>query len=140
MAIVFTALRVLLGVLFAVAGAVKLTDQLSEDIHSQMQSHFVEFSSVFPLRIVGVELEPELYMLITGWVELVGGVLLAFGPRLLQEISNLVLSVLMMVVIFTLLKLQQPLPACCVPAVFLLVLLLLAIRGRGGAGAKHKSQ
>ncbi|XP_061106802.1 transmembrane protein 35B-like [Conger conger] len=138
MALVFTALRVLLGVVFAVAGAVKLTDKISEDIYAQMRSQFVDLSSVFPLRIVGVEVEPDEYLMVTGWVELVGGVLLAFGPRLLQEISNLVLSVVMMVAIFSLLKLKEPLFMCCVPAVFLGLLLLLAIRGRG-PGAKSKS-
>ncbi|KAG5855870.1 hypothetical protein ANANG_G00001260 [Anguilla anguilla] len=103
MALVFTALRVLLGVAFALSGAVKLTDQISEETHAHMSSQFVQFASVFPLRVVGVEVDPVQYLALTGWLELVCGVLLAFGPRLLQEISNLVLSVVMMVAIFTLL-------------------------------------
>ncbi|XP_064162647.1 transmembrane protein 35B-like [Anguilla rostrata] len=140
MALVFTALRVLLGVTFALSGALKLTDQISEDTHAHMRSQFVQFASVFPLRVVGVEVDPVQYLALTGWLELVCGVLLAFGPRLLQEISNLVLSVVMMVAIFTLLKLQEPLYMCCPAAVFLGLLLLLAIRGRGGPGAKSKRQ
>ncbi|XP_035250113.1 transmembrane protein 35B-like [Anguilla anguilla] len=140
MALVFTALRVLLGVAFALSGAVKLTDQISEETHAHMSSQFVQFASVFPLRVVGVEVDPVQYLALTGWLELVCGVLLAFGPRLLQEISNLVLSVVMMVAIFTLLKLQEPLYMCCPAAVFLGLLLLLAIRGRGGPGAKSKRQ
>ncbi|KAI1895000.1 hypothetical protein AGOR_G00101520 [Albula goreensis] len=140
MALVFTALRVLLGVVFALAGAVKLTDKISADVYSLMRSQFVEFSSVFPLRIVGVEPDPAQYLVATGWVELVCGVLLAFGPRILQEISNLVLSIVMMVAIFTLLKLQEPLYMCCPAAVFLGLLLLLAIRGRSGPPAKSKTK
>ncbi|KAJ8333267.1 hypothetical protein SKAU_G00421630 [Synaphobranchus kaupii] len=138
MAFVFTALRVLLGLVFALTGAVKLTDKISEDLYEQMRALFVDFSSVFPLRIVGVEPDPVQYLTATGWLELVGGILLAFGPRLLQEISNLVLSVIMMVAIFTLLKLQEPLYMCCPAAVVLGLLLLLAIRGRGPA-AKRKT-
>ncbi|XP_036397442.1 transmembrane protein 35B-like [Megalops cyprinoides] len=140
MALVYTLLRVLLGLAFALAGAVKLTDLISEDIYAQMRSQFVQFASVFPLRVVGVELDPVQYLTVTGWIELVSGLLLAFGPRILQEISNLVLSVVMMVAIFTLLKLQEPLFMCCPPAVFLGLLLLLAIRERGGYRTKSKTQ
>nr|XP_023657828.1 transmembrane protein 35B isoform X2 [Paramormyrops kingsleyae] len=96
MALVFTLLRILLGLLFVLAGVVKLTDKISEDIYMHMRAQFVEFSAVFPLRIVGLHLEPEQYLIVTGWLELVAGALLAFGPRILQEISNLVLSVVMM--------------------------------------------
>ncbi|XP_048860711.1 transmembrane protein 35B-like [Brienomyrus brachyistius] len=137
MALVFTLLRVLLGLLFVLAGAVKLTDKISEDIYMHMRTQFVEFSAVFPLRIVGLHLEPEQYLIVIGWLELVAGALLAFGPRILQEISNLVLSVVMMVAVFTLLKLQQPLYTCCPAAVFLGLLLLLAVRGCGTKSKIH---
>ncbi|KAJ8398029.1 hypothetical protein AAFF_G00431060 [Aldrovandia affinis] len=119
---------------------VKLTDKISEDVYVQLRSQFVEFSSVFPLRIVGMHPDPVLYLTVTGWVELVAGLLLAFGPRILQEISNLVLSVLMMVTIFTLLKLQEPLYMCCPATVFLGLLLLLAIRGHGSGTPRAKSK
>ncbi|KAG7465899.1 hypothetical protein MATL_G00159120 [Megalops atlanticus] len=111
MALVYTLLRVLLGLAFAfaLAGAVKLTDLVSEDIYAQMRARFVQFASVFPLR------NPT-------------------GDH------NLVLSVVMMVAIFTLLKLHEPLFMCCPPAVFLGLLLLLAIRERGGYRTKSKTQ
>ncbi|KAL4624097.1 hypothetical protein GN956_G18894 [Arapaima gigas] len=137
MALIYSSVRVVLGLLFAALGAVKLTDGISEELHGHMHSEFVRFSSVFPLRIVGLHLEPELYLAITGWIELVAGLLLAFGPRILQEICNLILSVVMMVAIFTLLKLKEPLVTCCPAAVFLGLLLLLAFRG---CGPKSKTQ
>ncbi|KPP61681.1 hypothetical protein Z043_120198 [Scleropages formosus] len=137
MALIYSSLRVLLGLLFAAAGAVKLTDRISEEVYGHMRSKFVLFSSVFPLRIMGLQPDPELYLALTGWTELVAGLLLAFGPRILQEISNLVLSVVMMVAIFTLLKLKEPLLTCCLAALFLGLLLLLAIQGRG---SKSKTQ
>ncbi|MBN3305891.1 TM35B protein, partial [Amia calva] len=92
---------------------------------------FVQFAEVFPLRVVGVEVEPALYQQVAGWVELVAGLLLALGPRRLQELSNFILSIVMMVALFTLLKLQQPLAMCCPAALCLGLLLLLNFRGRG---------
>lgn len=39
--------------------------------------------------------EPGGYLAAVGWVEVTAGLLLAFGPQLLQEISNFILSVVM---------------------------------------------
>lgn len=39
--------------------------------------------------------EPGRYLAAVGWVEVMAGLLLAFGPQLLQEISNFILSVVM---------------------------------------------
>lgn len=39
--------------------------------------------------------EPGGYLTAVGWVEVTAGLLLAFGPQLLQEISNFILSVVM---------------------------------------------
>uniref|UniRef100_A0A8D0ENC0 Transmembrane protein 35B n=1 Tax=Strix occidentalis caurina TaxID=311401 RepID=A0A8D0ENC0_STROC len=95
MAAAFTALRVLLGLFFLLTGAVKLSDQLSADLHRHMKSQFVRFAEVFPLAEFGFVPEPGRYLAVVGWVEVVAGLLLAFGPQLLQEISNFVLSVVM---------------------------------------------
>uniref|UniRef100_A0A8C5RXU6 Transmembrane protein 35B n=1 Tax=Laticauda laticaudata TaxID=8630 RepID=A0A8C5RXU6_LATLA len=95
------------------------------------KTNFVQFADVFPLKEFGYKPEPGLYMEIVGWMELIGGCLLAFGPQLLQEISNFVLTVIMIGAIYTLLVLKEPF-AMCVPAtVSLGLLLLLNIRGRG---------
>lgn len=55
----------------------------------------MRFAKVFPLKEFGFSPEPGRYLEVVGWVEAVAGLLLAFGPQLLQEISNFVLSVVM---------------------------------------------
>ena len=59
------------------------------------QSQFVRYAEVFPLKELGFTPEPGWYLEVVGWVEAVAGLLLAFGPQLLQEISNFILSVIM---------------------------------------------
>lgn len=59
------------------------------------KSQFVQFADVFPLKDFGFKPDPYQYLQAVGWIELVAGILLAFGPRILQEISNLVLCVIM---------------------------------------------
>uniref|UniRef100_A0A8B9M4A0 Transmembrane protein 35B n=1 Tax=Accipiter nisus TaxID=211598 RepID=A0A8B9M4A0_9AVES len=129
MAAAFTALRVLLGLFFLLTGALKLSDQLSAELHRHMVSAFVRFADVFPLKEFGFVPEPQLYLEVVGWVEVVTGLLLAFGPQLLQEISNFILSVIMIGAIYTLLVLREPLAMCAPATLCLGLLLLLNIRG-----------
>ncbi|XP_074782429.1 transmembrane protein 35B isoform X1 [Athene noctua] len=131
MAAAFTALRVLLGLFFLLTGAAKLSEQLSADLHRHMQSQFVRFAEVFPLADFGFVPEPGRYLAVVGWVEVVAGLLLAVGPQLLQEISNFVLSVVMIGAIYTLLVLREPLAMCAPATLCLGLLLLLNIRGHG---------
>ncbi|XP_068773445.1 transmembrane protein 35B isoform X1 [Struthio camelus] len=137
MAAVFTALRVLLGLFFLLTGAAKLSDRLSADLHRHMQSQFVRFADVFPLKDFGYKPEPGRYLEAVGWVEAAAGLLLAVGPQLLQEISNFVLSIVMIGAIYTLLALKEPVAMCAPATVCLGLLLLLNIRGRA-APAKPK--
>lgn len=60
------------------------------------QAQFVRFAEVFPLKDFGFAPDPDPYLAAVGWVEAVAGLLLAVGPQLLQEISNFVLSIVMM--------------------------------------------
>ncbi|XP_053942341.1 transmembrane protein 35B [Cuculus canorus] len=129
MAAPFTALRVLLGLFFVLAGAGKLSELLSAELHRHMKSEFVRFAEVFPLKQFGFAPEPGRYLEVVGWVEALAGLLLAFGPQLLQEISNFILSVIMIGAIYTLLVLQEPLAMCAPATLCLGLLLLLNIRG-----------
>ncbi|NXF31242.1 TM35B protein, partial [Nyctibius bracteatus] len=129
MAAAFTALRVLLGLFFVLTGCAKLSEQLLADLQRHMQSEFVRFAEVFPLKEFGFVPEPGRYQQVVGWVEVVAGLLLAFGPQLLQEISNFVLSVIMIGAIYTLLALREPLAMCAPATLCLGLLLLLNIRG-----------
>uniref|UniRef100_A0A8B9DER7 Transmembrane protein 35B n=1 Tax=Anser cygnoides TaxID=8845 RepID=A0A8B9DER7_ANSCY len=101
------------------------------------QAQFVRFAEVFPLKDFGFAPEPDPYLAAVGWVEAVAGLLLAVGPQLLQEISNFVLSIVMMGAIYTLLVLREPLAMCAPATLCLGLLLLLNIRGHG-APAKPK--
>ncbi|NXS59761.1 TM35B protein, partial [Brachypteracias leptosomus] len=133
MAAAFTALRVFLGLFFLLTGLAKLSELLSAELHRHMKSEFVRFAEVFPLKEFGFAPEPGQYLLVVGWVEVVAGLLLAFGPQLLQEISNFVLSIIMIGAIYTLLVLREPLAMCAPATLCLGLLLLLNIRGHGAA-------
>ncbi|XP_063810488.1 transmembrane protein 35B [Pseudophryne corroboree] len=131
MAFVYTAIRVLLGLFFALSGVIKLTDQISAEVYQTMKSKFVHYADVFPLKDFGFKPDPDQYMLAVGWVELVAGILLAVGPQILQEISNFVLSIIMIGAIYTILVLNEPVAMCAPATISLGLLLLLNIRGRG---------
>ncbi|NXH14641.1 TM35B protein, partial [Bucco capensis] len=131
MAAAFRALRVLLGLFFLLTGTVKVSEQLWADLHRHMKSQFVRFAEVFPLKQFGLAPEGGQYLAVVGWVEVVAGLLLAFGPQLLQEISNFILSVIMIGAIYTLLVLREPLAMCAPATLCLGLLLLLNIRGHG---------
>ncbi|XP_030074658.1 transmembrane protein 35B [Microcaecilia unicolor] len=132
MAFVLRIVRWGLGLFFLLTGAVKLSDHISAELHRQMQSQFVQFAEVFPLKEFGYRPEPEQYLTVVGWIEAVAGVLLAVGPQLLQEISNFTLTVIMIGDIYTLLVLKEPLTMYTPATVCLGLLLLLNIGGREG--------
>ncbi|XP_010643587.1 transmembrane protein 35B [Fukomys damarensis] len=85
---------------------------------------FVQFAEVFPLKLFGYRPDPMNYQTTVGWLELLAGLLLAVGPPMLQEISNLFLTLLMMGAIFTLACLKESL-STCIPAIMFLGLLRL---------------
>uniref|UniRef100_A0A2K6F0Y6 Transmembrane protein 35B n=2 Tax=Propithecus coquereli TaxID=379532 RepID=A0A2K6F0Y6_PROCO len=124
MALLLSALRVLLGGFFALTGAAKLSEQLSAPASEQMKALFVQFAEVFPLKAFGYQPDPVSYQTAVGWLELLAGLLLVMGPPMLQEISNLCLTLLMMGAIFTLMSLKESL-STCVPAIVCLGFLLL---------------
>uniref|UniRef100_A0A8C5KD54 Transmembrane protein 35B n=1 Tax=Jaculus jaculus TaxID=51337 RepID=A0A8C5KD54_JACJA len=117
------ALRVLLGGFFALAGAAKLSP-ISAPASEQMKALFVQFAEVFPLKLFGYQPDPMNYQTAVGWLELLAGLLLLVGPPMLQEMSNLLLTLLMMGAIFTLAALKESL-STCIPAIVCLGLLLL---------------
>ncbi|XP_014719507.3 transmembrane protein 35B isoform X2 [Equus asinus] len=105
MALPLAALRVLLGGFFALTGAAKLSEQLSPPTSERMP-------------------DPESYQVAVGWLELLAGLLLVLGPPVLQDVSNLLLTLLMMGALFTLVSLKESLNTC-IPAIVCLGLLLL---------------
>ncbi|XP_038614121.1 transmembrane protein 35B [Tachyglossus aculeatus] len=140
MALALAVLRVLLGLFFALTGAAKLTEHLSAHVYAQMKAQFVQFADVFPLKDLGYQPDPGQYLQAVGWIELVAGFLLAFGPQLLREISNFVLTLVMIGAIYTLLVLKEPVATCAPAALCLGLLLLLNIRSRETRPHKDKYQ
>ncbi|XP_034358854.1 transmembrane protein 35B [Arvicanthis niloticus] len=116
-------LRVLLGVFFALTGAAKLF-QVSAPVSQQMKDLFKQFAEVCPLKVFGYQPDPINYQTAVGWLELLAGLLLIVGPPVLQEISNMLLILLMMGAVFTLVLLKES-PSTYIPAVVCLGLLLL---------------
>ncbi|XP_034875039.1 transmembrane protein 35B isoform X2 [Mirounga angustirostris] len=118
MALGLRALRVLLGGFFALTGAAKLSEQISAPASQQM------FAEVFPLKVFGYQPDPMNYQEAVGWLELLAGLLLVLGPPMLREISNLLLTLLMMGAIFTLASLKES-PNTYIPPIICLGLLQL---------------
>ena len=56
----------------------------------------MQFAEVFPLKVFGYQPDPMSYQVAVGWLELLAGLLLVLGPPMLQEMSNLILTLLMM--------------------------------------------
>lgn len=56
----------------------------------------MQFAEVFPLKVFGYQPDPMNYQEAVGWLELLAGLLLVLGPPMLREISNLLLTLLMM--------------------------------------------
>ncbi|XP_062889695.1 transmembrane protein 35B-like isoform X1 [Mobula hypostoma] len=131
MALMFVSLRLVVGFLFVFTGMIKVTDRISPELYAEGLGEFVKFADVFPLKRFGISIEPLTFLTAVGWIELVGGLLLAVGPRILQEISDVVLSVIMIGAIYSLLMLKKPLYMCIPAAVCLgILLVLLYVWGR----------
>ncbi|XP_006888734.1 PREDICTED: uncharacterized protein LOC102843403 [Elephantulus edwardii] len=124
MACFLDALRVLFGGFFVLTGAAKLSEQISAPVSQQMKPLFVQFAEVFPLKVVGYQPDPMSCQLTVGWLELLSGLLLILGSPILQEISNFLLTLLMIGAIFTLLALNESL-STYIPAVICLKLVYL---------------
>ncbi|XP_048355143.1 transmembrane protein 35B isoform X1 [Sphaerodactylus townsendi] len=116
---------------------IRITHACMQQKGSTEKSQFVQFADVFPLKEFGYKPEPGQYLQVVGWTEVVAGLLLAFGPQLLQELSNFVLTIIMIGAIYTLLVLKEPIAMCAPATVCLGLLLLLNIR-RSREYAKSK--
>ncbi|OBS60258.1 hypothetical protein A6R68_08615 [Neotoma lepida] len=123
MALVLGALRLLLGVFFALTGAAKLL-HVSAPVSQQMRALFEQFAEVFPLKLFGYQPDPINYQTAVGWLELLAGLLLVVGPPVLQEISTLLLILLMMGALFNLMVLKESLRTY-IPTIVCLELLVV---------------
>ncbi|XP_051892382.1 transmembrane protein 35B-like isoform X1 [Pristis pectinata] len=132
-------LQLVVGCLFVFTGTMKVTDRISSELYAEGLEEFVKFTEVLPLKKFGLHVEPIVFLTAVGWIELVGGLLLILGPRILQEVSNIVLSIIMMGAIYSLLMLKKPL-YMCIPATICLGILLLLLYVWGRDRKKQKDE
>ncbi|CAH1237924.1 transmembrane protein 35B-like isoform X2 [Branchiostoma lanceolatum] len=116
-----------LGLVFALSGCCKLFPFIP--VHPFMKDEFVKFSTVFPLKPLGVVPNPTLYMYAVGVVEFGAGVMLGMGSPDQQVASAVVLLGVMVGAIQTLLSLGRATTECIPAAVCLSLLGLFLFQG-----------
>jgi len=117
-AVIKSSITGLLVFAFCTAGIVKITDKMAPEVHKQMKRDFVELAKVHPMKVwFGRDVNPQLYCMLTGYIEVICGLLLYAGPRSLKLASTAVLLILMVVVMQGLYWLGKPAvmftPAAC---------------------------
>jgi len=124
----------LLGILFVLAGTVKLTGLLSLPTHNEMIQNFQRFIVVWPI-IANQGIQADQFRLIVGASEVVGGFLLMFQVHWL---ANVFLAIVMAGAVLTHSFLKEPF---AVPVVLcgLLLLPLLFAGANPGTGSVTRS-
>ncbi|CAH1237923.1 transmembrane protein 35B-like isoform X1 [Branchiostoma lanceolatum] len=116
-----------LGLFFCTTGLPKLFSFIPA--HKVLKDEFVKFSTVFPLKPLGVVPNPTLYMYAVGVVEFGAGVMLGMGSPDQQVASAVVLLGVMVGAIQTLLSLGRATTECIPAAVCLSLLGLFLFQG-----------
>ncbi|XP_058515000.1 transmembrane protein 35B-like [Ochotona princeps] len=116
-------LHVLLGGFFMFTGTTKIMWMPPVELE-HLEALIKQFTEVFPSHLISHQADPLSYWEAMGWLELLSGFLLVVGSPILQEISKLILTLLMIGAVFTLMCLQEPL-STCIPTIICLGLLLL---------------
>jgi len=116
--IVLTTLSLFLGFYFFFIGFIKLSPLLNAPIHREMKKSFVRFAKVAPLLPqLGVKVSPKWYRISISYVEMIFGLLLAFGPGRIKALSNVILFGVTVGAIYTHWRLQDEIekmyPAMC---------------------------
>jgi len=126
-------LSVVLGILFVLAGTIKLTDILNPNIHNEMILNFQRFIVVWPL-IANQGIQADQFRIIVGASEAVAGFLLILQVHWLV---NVFLAIVMVGAALTHNFLGEPLT---VPVVlFILLLLPLLLPANPGKGSITRS-
>uniref|UniRef100_A0A0X3NT42 Uncharacterized protein ZMYM6NB n=1 Tax=Schistocephalus solidus TaxID=70667 RepID=A0A0X3NT42_SCHSO len=97
---------VLLGMLFIVSGCLK-TIKISTALHREMLKVFKNLTDVCPLKLVGFNPSPVVYMQVVGVFELISGTALAFGTLLSQKVSCVGLMCMMVLTSYSQIALRD---------------------------------
>ena len=73
-ALVIRSLNILLGIFFTFLGILKITPNISKDLHKDLRSEYAKFARVFPgAKLAGVKLPSKWYRRSVGVIEIVCG-------------------------------------------------------------------
>lgn len=92
--VVLTTLSVFLGLFFVFVGTIKVTPQISRELHREIRRDFVQYAKHFALADSGLKVTAKQYRLAIGWLEIVTGAVLAIVPGFFKQIANVFLLVL----------------------------------------------
>ncbi|RWS30426.1 transmembrane protein 35-like protein [Leptotrombidium deliense] len=100
--IVLTTLSIFLGLFFLFVGTLKVTPQVSREMHREIRRNYIQYSRVFPLAAkFGVKVSPKVYRLSVGIIEFFAGIALAFIPGGIKQWANVILLVLTVTALYT---------------------------------------
>ncbi|KAJ7385415.1 Transmembrane protein 35B [Desmophyllum pertusum] len=107
--VIKTSITGLLVFAFCTAGIVKITGKMAPQVHQQMKRDFVELARVHPLKVwFARNVNPEMYRIIIGYLEVVCALLLYAGPRPLKLASTAILLIIMVMMMQGLYWLGKP--------------------------------
>jgi len=92
-ALVIRSLNILLGIFFTFLGILKITPNISKDLHKDLRSEYAKFARVFPgAKLAGVKLPSKWYRRSVGVIEIVCGLVLLLVPnRKVKKAANIIL-------------------------------------------------
>ncbi|KAL9986076.1 hypothetical protein ACROYT_G000150 [Oculina patagonica] len=126
---------------FCTAGIVKITNKFAPQVHQQMKRDFVDLARVHPLKVwFGRNVNPDIYRMVIGYLEVVCALLLYAGPRPLKIASTVVLLIVMTVMMESLYWLDKPTVMFAPPTVSSILLVLNFIMLLGETPPKQKKK
>ncbi|XP_021933934.1 transmembrane protein 35A [Zootermopsis nevadensis] len=101
--IVLKSLSVLLGIFFIFVGVMKITSQVSKDLHKDLRKEYVKYAKVFPLsEALDFKVPSKWYRRIIGTLEIVCGLAMAFVPsNAVKQGANIILLIMMMMAVYS---------------------------------------
>ncbi|XP_043275746.1 novel acetylcholine receptor chaperone [Venturia canescens] len=122
--IVLRSLSVLLGIFFVFVGTIKVTSQLSKELHKDLRKEYVKYAKVFPLsETLDFKVPSKWYRRVVGSLEIICGLAMATIPsRKVKNASNAVLLFLMLMAVYSHHQLNDKLERTAPALVFLFML------------------
>lgn len=101
--IVLRSLSVLLGIFFIFVGVMKITSQVSKDLHKDLRKEYVKYAKVFPLsEALDFKVPSKWYRRAVGTLEIVCGMAMAFIPsHAVKQGANIVLLLMMVMAVYS---------------------------------------